>query len=68
MIISALTAGMSGFGLHTCDAGGYTTLYGLHRDEELLLRWLELPASHPSCARTRATVRTTMFNFIQAVK
>lgn len=47
VITSALTAGMCGFGLHTCDAGGYTTLYGLHRDEELLLRWLEFTCFTP---------------------
>lgn len=47
VITSALTAGMSGFGLHTCDAGGYTTLFGLHRDEELLLRWLEFTCFSP---------------------
>ncbi len=47
VITAALTAGMSGFGLHTCDAGGYTTLYGMHRDEELLLRWLEFACFTP---------------------
>ena len=47
VITAALTSGMSGFGLHTCDAGGYTTLYGLHRDEELLLRWLEFACFTP---------------------
>ena len=35
VITAALTLGMSGFGLHTCDAGGYTTLFYLKRDEEL---------------------------------
>ena len=47
VITAALTAGMSGFGLHTCDAGGYTTLFGLRRDEELLLRWLEFACFSP---------------------
>jgi sulfoquinovosidase len=47
VITAALTAGMSGFGLHTCDAGGYTTLYGMRRDEELLLRWLEFACFTP---------------------
>lgn len=47
VITAALSLGMSGFGLHCCDAGGYTTLFHLHRDEELLLRWLELACFSP---------------------
>ena len=47
VVTAALTLGMSGYGLHTCDAGGYTTLFHLHRDEELLLRWLEFACFTP---------------------
>jgi len=47
VITAALTAGMSGFGLHGSDAGGYTTLFDLHRTKELLLRWLEFAAFTP---------------------
>ena len=47
VITAALTLGMSGFGLHTCDIGGYTTLFHLKRDEELLLRWLEYACFTP---------------------
>lgn len=47
VITAALTAGMSGFGLHCSDAGGYTTLFGLRRSEELLLRWLEFACFTP---------------------
>ena len=47
VITAALSLGMSGFGLHTCDAGGYTTLFYLKRDEELLLRWLEFTCFTP---------------------
>ena len=47
VITAALTAGMSGFGLHGSDAGGYTTLFNLHRTKELLLRWLEFAAFTP---------------------
>ena len=47
VITGALTLGMSGFGLHTSDAGGYTTLFGLKRDRELLLRWLEFACFTP---------------------
>ena len=31
VITAALSLGMSGYGLHTCDAGGYTTLFHLKR-------------------------------------
>ena len=47
VVTAALTLGMSGFGLHCCDAGGYTTLFHLHRDRELLLRWLEFACFTP---------------------
>ncbi len=47
VITAALSLGMSGFGLHTCDAGGYTTLFHLKRNEELLLRWLEFACFTP---------------------
>ena len=47
VITAALSAAMSGFGLHCSDAGGYTTLYGMKRDEELLLRWLEFACFTP---------------------
>jgi alpha-glucosidase len=41
VITAALSAGMSGCGLHTSDIGGYTTLYRMHRTKELFLRWTE---------------------------
>ena len=47
VITAALSLGMSGYGLHSCDIGGYTTLFHLHRDEELLLRWLEFACFTP---------------------
>ena len=47
VITAALTLGMSGFGLHCSDIGGYTTLFHLRRDEELLLRWLEFACFTP---------------------
>ena len=47
VITAALSLGMSGFGLHTCDCGGYTTLFGLTRGEELMLRWLEYSCFTP---------------------
>ena len=47
VMTAALSLGLSGFGLHTCDAGGYTTLFHLKRDKELLLRWLEFACFTP---------------------
>ena len=47
VITAALSAGLSGFGLHTSDIGGYTTLFYLHRDEELMRRWLEFACFTP---------------------
>ncbi len=47
VVTAALTLGMSGCGLHTCDAGGYTTLFGMKRSRELLLRWLEFACFTP---------------------
>lgn len=47
VITAAISLGMSGYGVHTCDAGGYTTLYHLARDRELLLRWLEFACFTP---------------------
>lgn len=47
VITAALTLGMSGFGLHCSDTGGYTTLFHLKRDEELLIRWLEFACFTP---------------------
>lgn len=47
VITAALTLGMSGFGLHCSDIGGYTTLFHLKRDEELLSRWLEFACFTP---------------------
>ena len=47
VITAALTLGMSGYGLHCSDIGGYTTLFHLRRDEELLIRWLEFACFTP---------------------
>ena len=47
VITAALSLGMSGYGLHCSDIGGYTTLFHLKRDEELLLRWLEFACFTP---------------------
>ncbi|MDY0287426.1 MAG: alpha-glucosidase [Sphaerochaeta sp.] len=41
VLTSALSLAMSGMGLHHSDIGGYTTLYGMKRSKELLLRWAE---------------------------
>ena len=47
VITASISLGMSGFGLHTSDIGGYTTLFYLHRNRELMERWLEYGAFTP---------------------
>lgn len=47
VITAALSLGMSGYGLHTSDCGGYTTVLNVKRSEELLLRWLEYSCFTP---------------------
>jgi alpha-glucosidase len=47
VLTSALSLAMSGMGLQHSDIGGYTTLYGMKRTKELLLRWLEFSAFTP---------------------
>jgi alpha-glucosidase len=46
-LCAALSLAMSGAGLHHSDIGGYTTLYGMKRSKELLLRWCEFAVFTP---------------------
>ncbi|MDY4609829.1 MAG: alpha-glucosidase [Sphaerochaetaceae bacterium] len=46
-LTGALSLAMSGMGLCHSDIGGYTTLYGMSRTKELLLRWCEFAAFTP---------------------
>ena len=47
VITAALSLSVCGHGVHHSDIGGYTTLYGMQRTKELLLRWAELAAFTP---------------------
>lgn len=47
VIPAALSAGMSGCGLHHSDIGGYTSLHGNKRTKELFMRWAEMGAFTP---------------------
>lgn len=47
VIPATLSLGMSGYGMNHFDIGGYTSLYGAIRTEELLLRYAELAAFTP---------------------
>ncbi|MBY6036931.1 alpha-glucosidase [Fictibacillus nanhaiensis] len=47
VIPAALSAGMTGCGLHHSDIGGYTSLHGNKRTKELLLRWTDMAAFTP---------------------
>ncbi len=46
-ITAALSAGLVGNRFHHSDVGGFTSLYGLVRTPELLLRWIEMAAFTP---------------------
>lgn len=47
VICGALSAGMSGYGLHHSDIGGYTSLFNNIRTKEVFLRWAEMAAFTP---------------------
>lgn len=47
VICAALSAGMTGCGLHHSDIGGYTSLYDNVRNKELFLRWAEMAMFTP---------------------
>lgn len=47
VIPATLSLAMSGFGLAHSDIGGYTTMAGMTRSEELLMRWEEMNAFSP---------------------
>lgn len=44
VVPAALSLAMTGCGLHHSDVGGYTTLFGMKRSKELLLRWCDFNA------------------------
>ena len=46
-ICGALSAGLVGNTLHHSDIGGYTSLFGLVRTPELIMRWAEMAAFTP---------------------
>lgn len=47
VICAALSAGMTGCGLHHSDIGGYTSLFDNCRTKEVFLRWAEMAAFTP---------------------
>lgn len=47
VVPAALSLAMTGHGLHHSDIGGYTTLFGMKRSKELLLRWCDFSAFTP---------------------
>ncbi|WP_446898455.1 alpha-glucosidase [Clostridium sp. LBM24168] len=47
VIPAALSLGMTGYGLHHSDIGGYTTLFEMKRTKELFMRWAEMAAFTP---------------------
>ncbi len=55
-ICAALSSGLLGNAVHHSDIGGYTSLFGLVRTAELLMRWTEMAAFTP-VMRTHETNR-----------
>ncbi|NLI90127.1 MAG: alpha-glucosidase, partial [Epulopiscium sp.] len=47
VVTAALSLGMSGYGLHHSDTGGYTTLYGMKRTKELFMKWTDFNTFTP---------------------
>ena len=47
VICGALSAGLLGNAFHHSDIGGYTSLFGLTRTPELIMRWAEMAAFTP---------------------
>ena len=47
VIPGALSSGLLGNAFHHSDIGGYTSLFGLQRTPELLMRWAEMAAFTP---------------------
>ncbi len=47
VITAALSAGLVGNRAHHSDIGGYTSLFGVRRTKELLLRWIDMAAFTP---------------------
>lgn len=47
VVTAALSSGLAGNAFSHSDVGGYTSLFGNVRTEELLLRWMELGAFSP---------------------
>ena len=47
VITGALSAGLVGHAFHHSDIGGYTSLFGLTRTPELIMRWTELACFTP---------------------
>jgi len=47
VIVGALSSGLLGNAYHHSDIGGYTSLFGLVRTAELIMRWAEMAAFTP---------------------
>jgi alpha-glucosidase len=63
VIVGALSAGMSGFGLSHSDTGGYTSLFDNCRTKELFLRWAEMNVFSPFMRTHEGNRPDTNFQF-----
>ena len=64
VIPAALSLGMSGYGIHTSDIGGYTTLYGMKRTKELFQSWTDFAIFTPIMRTHGETGPGTIGNLI----
>lgn len=65
-ICAALSAGMVGNTICHSDIGGYTTLYGNNRTEEVFMRWAEMNAFTPVMRTHESNRPDESFQFYQS--
>ncbi len=67
-ICAALSAGLAGNAVSHSDIGGYTTLYGNVRTEEVFMRWAEMAAFSPVMRTHESNRPDESFQFYQSEK
>ena len=67
-ICAALSAGLVGNAVSHSDVGGYTTLYGNVRTEEVFMRWAEMAAFSPIMRTHESNRPDESFQFYQSEK
>jgi alpha-glucosidase len=68
VVCAALSAGLVGNAVSHSDIGGYTTLYGNVRTEEVFMRWAEMNAFSPVMRTHESNRPDESFQFYQSDK